>query len=341
MGEAYGKFGSNQGGINATAGAGIFGTIASVFNNLYNNQKAEERAKKDRAENYKYSELAASNADDRTRALYNDFYSPKALLKHYQEAGLSPSLMFDGTPGQGGMSGAQGSGASGIQTPYYPMTTLEGAQTAAIIAGIQKTKAETANINKDTDLKKIEEAVAEMSKIAYKYEFEMLEKHFNVDGKEITLQEAAGQAVDEKEFIEWYRIHSESRDINQYQLRTLRSIYRSEKQFSHDIAVLSSEEVNSKFTIQIVDAMQDKDFAKLNAEAAVAYLRANIQTADLTEQQKKAWNNLIEKLGEHGETFRDVTIVLASIINNAMMTYKLPAINNNNYTTNNTTNNIE
>lgn len=111
-----------------------------------NNQWAKERADRDRRQNYMYGEMTANAADKRTRALYNDFYSPEALMKQYQEAGLSPSMMYGGTPGQSGMSGAQGSGAAGLQTPYMPISMIEGAQAAKLLAETQKTKAETEQI---------------------------------------------------------------------------------------------------------------------------------------------------------------------------------------------------
>lgn len=120
---------------------------ASIPLGIFNNAWADQRTREDRAANYGYNELAAQNADKRTRALYNDFYSPEALLRQYNAAGLSPSLMFGGTPGQGGSNGAQGNGAAGLQTPYMPISMVEAAQAAALWAQADKTKAETKTIN--------------------------------------------------------------------------------------------------------------------------------------------------------------------------------------------------
>ena len=129
----------------------VFGTIAggAVQAGLgaINNVWAQKQQGEARRQNYLYGEMAAENADARTRALYNDFYSPQALMRQYREAGLSPSMMFGGTPGQGGTSGAQGSGAAGLGTPYMPMSMIEGAQIANIAAQTEKTKEETATIN--------------------------------------------------------------------------------------------------------------------------------------------------------------------------------------------------
>lgn len=127
-----------------------------------NNVWAQEQQREARRENYIYGEMAAKNADARTRALYNDFYSTEALMKQYKAAGLSPSMMFGGTPGQGGMSGAQGTGAAGPGALYTPISMLEGAQIANINAQTEKTKAETANIEEDTTLKKFEQTTKEL-----------------------------------------------------------------------------------------------------------------------------------------------------------------------------------
>lgn len=146
-------------GWESIIGAGI-SSIANWMLTDYNNQRADARTERDRALNHYYNEASARNADARTRALYADFYSPEALTRQYNEAGLSPSLMFGGTPGQGGMSGAQGNGAAGIQTPYYPYSLVEAAQAANLFAQAQKTKAETKTIEGEN-----ERGLAEIAKL--------------------------------------------------------------------------------------------------------------------------------------------------------------------------------
>lgn len=125
------------------AAGAIIGAALNVGQGIINNAWADYRTEKDRKQNYLYNEAAAINADFRTRQLYNDFYSPTALVKQYNEAGLSPSLMFGGTPGQGGTAGAQGAGPQGLQTPYMPISLVDAAQAAALFAQAEKTKAET------------------------------------------------------------------------------------------------------------------------------------------------------------------------------------------------------
>lgn len=119
-----------------------FGTAA------YNNQAAAEREARARAENYKYGEMAANNADKRTRDLYKDLQSPTALLEQYKNAGLSPSLMFGGGGSPGGVTaGAQGTGATGVNPNTYgaeaKVDPMSAAQIALTIAQTKKTEAET------------------------------------------------------------------------------------------------------------------------------------------------------------------------------------------------------
>lgn len=125
----------------------MLGTLLGIGGNLLggaiNNIWGLNMQRQARQENYELGEQAAQNADARTRGLYKDLYSPQALMKQYKEAGLSPSLMFGGTPGQGGTAGAMSSGANGPSNTYMPISMLEGAQ-------IAKTMAETKNVEADT-----------------------------------------------------------------------------------------------------------------------------------------------------------------------------------------------
>lgn len=128
-----------QGGFNAaTAG------LSYVINDALQT--------KARDENYMYNEMAARNADQRTRALYHDLYSIKAQMQNAKEAGLSPSLFYQGQ-GTIGQGGAQGGGAGGIGAPYIPVSPVDMAGIELAKAQAEKTRAETDNINKDTELK--------------------------------------------------------------------------------------------------------------------------------------------------------------------------------------------
>lgn len=183
------------------ASAAIGGGLG-FFNNLFGARSAEEA----RAENYEYNEMAAQNADTRTRELYKDIYSPQALLKQYKEAGLSPSVMFGGTPGQGGNSGAQGGGAAGTATPYMPISLLEGAQLKQIMAETEKTKAETANINVDTERQDIQKGIEELNAEIWRDQNKIFVKGFtDPEGNTITLYDKAGEFNSFDDFAKWAR----------------------------------------------------------------------------------------------------------------------------------------
>lgn len=69
--------------------------------------------------NYNLNERAADSADQRTRNLFNDLYSPKAKVQQLKEAGLNVGLMYGGS-GAGGSSstsGAQGGSSTGLNYP--------------------------------------------------------------------------------------------------------------------------------------------------------------------------------------------------------------------------------
>lgn len=136
-------------------GAAALGAGISATGGLLGNLIGMERDKQMARLNYQYGEMAANEADKRTRALYNDLQSPAALLKQYGEAGLSPSLMYGqgGSAGASPSSGAQGSGASGLGATTYGLNLIEGAQLGLMKAQADKLNAEArqANANADTN----------------------------------------------------------------------------------------------------------------------------------------------------------------------------------------------
>lgn len=299
----------------------IFGGLMNMGIGALNNYWSRENTKYFMAENYKYNEQAAENADKRTRALYQDFYSPEALLSQYQEAGLSPSIMFGGTPGQGGMSGAQGAGAQGMQAQYMPLSMLEGAQMANIAAQTEKVKAETKNIDKDTDLKKIEEAVKNMDLQQYQNEWSIVNSTWEINGKPTSIFEMATEYYNYDEFLNACRDPKTDERIRAASTteagqKQLRNIFEGAQRFHRDIMVLSQESVSASFQMEIIQKLQDQGFTNLNAEAACAQMRSIKAASELTESQKDAWNNLIDRLGKKGSTMRDIVVVLGMLIGN-------------------------
>lgn len=138
-----------------TYGAAALGAGVSAVGGMLGNAVGMIRDRQMAELNYRYGEMAANEADKRTRALYNDLQSPAALLKQYGDAGLSPSLMYgqSGSAGASPSSGAQGSGASGLGATTYGINLMEGAQLGLMKAQADKLNAEArqANANADTN----------------------------------------------------------------------------------------------------------------------------------------------------------------------------------------------
>lgn len=304
----------------------IIGAMAGMAQNAYNNEAAGRRAEEDRQRNHFYGEMAAEAADARTRALYNDFYSPEALMRQYKAAGLSPSMMFGGTPGQGGMSGAQGTGSAGLQTPYMPVSMLEAAQIANITAQTQKTKEETKNIATDTARQEIQKGIEELTAGQYKSEWTLLNSTWvDGEGKQTSLFELARESYTFNEFMEHVRHQETDQSIKEAAQteagqKILRQIYMGANEFTRNILVLGEEGIKASFQQDIIKALKDQNFADLNAQAAVQALRTQISTQDLTEQQKRAWNALLEHFGEKGSTGRNIALILGMILMQSMQT---------------------
>lgn len=312
--------------------ADIFGTIVGAGANIalgaLNNAWAEQQQEKARKQNYIYGEMAADNADRRTRALYNDFYSPAALLKQYQDAGLSPSIMFGGSPGQGGQSGAQGSGAAGLGTPFMPMSMLEGAQIANITAQTEKTKAETANIKEDTILKQTQEIWQTFLNDNKRMEIIVTTTNLaDKKGQYISLYEIAKDCYSYDKFLDIVK-SAKNEELNmaigtEAGQKTMREIYLASNRFERDINVLAYEGGNANFNKNIIECLQKKGFEEQNAEVALKQLQAAAEVADLTAEQKSAWNNILEKMRKMNSTTADIVIVASMILNQAASHWKI------------------
>lgn len=89
------------------------------------------------------AEAQAEAADQRTRNLYNDLYSPAALRQQLEDAGLSVGLMYGkGGIGGSGQIGAQAQTPSPIPMQSAKMESVLDAQVAALLANAKKTEAE-------------------------------------------------------------------------------------------------------------------------------------------------------------------------------------------------------
>lgn len=298
----------------------LIGLLNTGLSYLMGNSMAAQNAER----NYMYGEMAAQNADRRTRALYRDFYSPEAQMRQIEAAGLSPSIFYGGTPGQGGMSGAQGTGTSGNSATFAPVSLLEGAQAANLIAQTQKTKAETENISLDTIRQQIQKGIEELQASQYKKEWLLLNSTWTNDetGQKSSIFEAARNFYTYEEFVNWCRngqnTDEEIKQATQTEAgqKILREIYTGANRFTRDIMVLSEETVSKSFQMSILNKLQEQGFIDLNATAAIQQLKTSISTDELTQSQKDAWNNLLDRLGKKGSTGRDIAIILGMILSN-------------------------
>lgn len=299
-----------------SAGA-VVGAGANALFGVVNNAWADWRAREDRAENYAYNERSAIEADFRTRALYNDFYSPEALVRQYNQAGLSPSLMFGGTPGQGGMAGAKGAGAMGPQTPFMPISMVEAAQAAALFAQAEKTKAEIPGAEAESNIKELEQYLTKMKwEIARTEQDIIMQEWEDGDGKMTSIFEMAKKYDTWEKFIEDIRTNNEGQYnywvSNEASMKALRNIYENAKKFERDIEVLSSEKTNAKLQKAIAKALTDEGFASQNATTIVKQLQSAAAESDLTKEQKDALNNIIKELPEGH--MKDAMIILGMVL---------------------------
>lgn len=322
-------------GIGAAAQAGL-----GALNNFFGAEAAAEA----RRQNYQYNEWAAQNADARTRRLYNDLYSPSAQLRQLEAAGMSPSVFYQGSGSQG-TSGAQGQGTAGQATPYMPISMIEGAQMARMVA-------ETENIKADTKLKESEKELTDVTTLVKNIErdfqsmnyfrnqndYKMLTTRFEDENGElldITFNSLANDSSNFEEFSKKVLSYNYDDDRNQI-FRSeqgqnfLREIYKNCKRLEPELKNLSlsndaidksnqskDEEIKLlKWENQLVEAMKNAGFADMNAKAAIKFLEAQIQSSELTEMQKGAWNRLINNMKDG--TMKDIVIVLGMILGQQM-----------------------
>ena len=107
--------------------------------------------------------------------------------------------------------------------------------------------------------------------------------------------------------------------------KTLRSIYEAESRFHRDITVLSSESVDASFKRNIIQLMNEKGYQEQHVDTAIAQLKAIKGASELTEEQKTAWTNLLDRLGKKGSTMRDVVVVLGMILSQSLTGKNLPS----------------
>ena len=234
----------------AVAQAGVNGAFG-----VLNNFMAAQRETAARAENHYYGELAANAADARTRALYKDLQSPEALRKQYQEAGLSPSLMFGGGGVGGNLSqGAQGTGASGINPTSYGINPVDLASIELMKAQAKKAEADANNTNKLSD--------ATLAKI--------IAETKNTDLK------SAGQELTNKLSAIENEIAEATKD-NKIEISTYQ-VLQADRQFMLMKEELKQEVIKSHITEETAETIIKEEKQKLvNLQVQAALMRSNIE----------------------------------------------------------------
>lgn len=108
--------------------------------------------------NRQFQSQEAEIARDWQEQQYNQYSSPSAMVRQYQEAGLNPALMYgQNLQGSTGSSPTPSGSAASGSAPNSGMPT---GNILEAIAGFAKLKAEIDNINADTDFKRSQAGLA-------------------------------------------------------------------------------------------------------------------------------------------------------------------------------------
>lgn len=291
-------------------GASLVAGGASIANTLINQAFAEGNRK----QNYYWNEKAADAADQRQRKQYHDLYSPQAMLKQYAAAGLSPSMMMSG--GQSAVGGTPQGAQGGISGPY-PSAEIFNPQTMADLA---LKRAQIRNLDEDTTTKELENSIKKLETSLYKDEWNFLyNRSFGIDGQNLSWSEIANRSETFDEFKklvnEFGNMTGDTHFIHTDRgQQLLKQIYTANKTFDNEIAVLANSEKNANLMNQVTELLNNNGFANASADAQIKQLKQISESAELSTEQKKAFNNLIDKLGNG--TFKDIAIVLLMAISN-------------------------
>lgn len=282
---------------------------AQVGNTLMNQFFAE----KNRERNFYWNEKAADNADKRRREFYADIESPKAQVQQLLEAGLSPSLMYGDMGGSSGTAAPQGAGVSGA----YPSGSMVDPKA---LAEIELMQAQTKNINEDTVTTEIQNNIKKLSATRFEKEWNLLNTTWYGKGEDVkSLSDLANNSEDYEQFQEEvYKILKDTNNTEMLYVKTeegqkiLREIYKNNKSFGNDIAVLANSKENAQLMLQVTNLLNQNGFASESADAQLKQLRQVTESAELTTEQKGAMNRLIDKMGHN--TTSDILLVLLMML---------------------------
>ena len=165
----------------------IIGLIFSVLMSAggmvaqhYANEENKKFAEGNREDEQQFAHEEAEIARQANVEQYNQLYSPQAKVKQYEEAGLSPALMYSNGAAQGASGVTTQMAASpSHSTPYMnPLLNINddnpvqsALQNIQQIQDIKKTKAETQNVQENTKL--VAQRISESQKLIDKMESEI------------------------------------------------------------------------------------------------------------------------------------------------------------------------
>ena len=269
---------------------------------------------------YKENFYVVEAADSRTRALYNDLYSPGAQMQQIKDAGLSPSIYASGgISGKSGVSGAMGTGASGISPTTYGVNPIDMSQIQLNRAMANKADAEAGNIKANEEHIKLQNEWQQYINEEKRTEYLLLNSYItDENGTKQSLFSIASESSNYEQFIKkvnkinWdgdenARMHTEKGQ------QILRDIFQAHNKFSADIATLGQQQISAVFESGVLAALMQNDFANLSAKEQVAILKQNTENAELTTEQSEAWNNMLDKLGDGSG--KDTAIIIGMLLN--------------------------
>lgn len=288
-------------------GANLMLGGANIANTLINQAFAEHNRKR----NFYWNEKAADIADQRTRAQYQDLYSPQAQMEQYAAAGLSPSMMMSG--GQSAVGGTPQGAQGGIQGPYPSGQLLDPNAAADIALKI----AQKRNLDQDTISIELENEIKKLSNTTYARQWNLINNTSWGDESGVqSYSDLIKYCKDYNEFEDKVRDILHDTDQGELELytqteegqKTLRDIYEANKKFDNEIAVLANSKENATLLLKIAQLLNDSKYPELSANAQKQQLQQVAESAELTTKEKKAFNNLIDRMGNG--LFKDIAIVL-------------------------------
>lgn len=152
---ATGNSGGFMSSLGSVSGTGLISSLLGGLFSYINTKNTNEANASLAKENNQFNALEAQKARDWNEYFYNQYQSPMAQVRQYEEAGLNPALLYGSAPSPSGNPGsAQASAASmPAQMPadFSPLVSL-----ATSLAQIDNIKANTAKTESETNLHNIE-----------------------------------------------------------------------------------------------------------------------------------------------------------------------------------------